>query len=630
MRAVSDDATTAPVTERSDIDAVAALLTRMIAEGQGESAVAIVVHLLTQMRAEIDALQHKLQAALRMLYGRKSEKLTAADQAELAKLLGDAAKPEGNTAKPEGDAAKPEGGASPSPVGDKAKPTKKPLPKEARHGRGGKPAGLPERRASSSVLEADRVCPQCLSRLQPFGHVECWRAEYEPGHFFVQTTQREQLSCRRCRDVVVTAPMPPTVIEGSEAGAGLIAKVLVDKGEDHLPLERQQRRLEREGLTVPISTLTGWWSQAADLLRPLHGALTHEAMRAWLPQVDGTGLDVLDRNHPKGIRKGTIWTAVGGRAVAFVFTPAKSRGLGELLALRPAIDEHGEPIVEEVLLATEPIAPALPWTMASTGAALPTEHEGDDDDGEEVTEGEGPTPQRRIGPVQCDGEKIFGSALRKLAVIFVLVHCWMHARRYFERAAKARDTRALVALALIGKMYEVERQATVEGVSAEERSRRRQAQSWPLLEKLRQWIEELRPQAPPSTPLGKAIRYVEGRWLSLCVFVLDGRIPLDNGEVERFIRRIGVGRHNWLFTGSDAAAARLCTVASLCATCRKLGLDPWAYLRDALLAAGSGMSAKELVADFTPWAWAEKQAQQADAEKAALAGGVAAESVVAA
>ena len=112
--------------------------------------------------------------------------------------------------------------------------------------------------------------------------------------------------------------------------------------------------------------------------------------------------------------------------------------------------------------------------------------------------------------------------------------------------------------------------------------------------------------------------------------MVDGRISIDNGEVERFIRRIGVGRHNWLFTGSDAAGKRLCTVASLCATCRKLGINPCEYLRDALLAAGSGMSAKSLVADFTPWAWAEKKAQQATAEKLAAVGAAVGESVVAA
>ena len=220
--------------------------------------------------------------------------------------------------------------------------------------------------------------------------------------------------------------------------------------------------------------------------------------------------------------------------------------------------------------------------------------------------------------MQCDGEGLFSSVQTASGLAIVLVHCWMHARRYFERAVKAKDLRAAVAMQLIGQMYDVERAATEAKVSPEERARRRQAETWPLLERLRDWVQEIGPKVAPSTPLGKALRYVERRWLSLCVFVLDGRIGIDNGEVERQIRRIAVGRNNWLFTGGDEAGARLATVASLCATCRKLGIDPWAYLRDALLAAGSGMSGRELVAGFTPWAWAQKQTKDANAESGAV------------
>ncbi len=207
----------------------------------------------------------------------------------------------------------------------------------------------------------------------------------------------------------------------------------------------------------------------------------------------------------------------------------------------------------------------------------------------------------------------------KVHVAIVLIHCWMHARRYFERAVKAKDLRASVAMQLIAQMYEVEKKATAEKVSPEERALRRQRDTWPLLEKLREWVLEIRAKVPPSTPLGKAIRYVEKRWLSLVVFVLDGRIPIDNGEVERHIRRVAIGRNNWIFAGGDQAARRLATVASLFATCRKLGIDPWEYLRDTLAAIGTGISANELARDFTPWAWAEKKAQKLDAEKSAVA-----------
>jgi hypothetical protein len=85
------------------------------------------------------------------------------------------------------------------------------------------------------------------------------------------------------------------------------------------------------------------------------------------------------------------------------------------------------------------------------------------------------------------------------------------------------------------------------------------------------------------------------------VFVLDGRIPIEHGEVKRVIRPIGVGRHKWLFTGSDETAVRLCIVTSVCATCRRLKINPWDYLRDVDDAIARGVSARQLALDWTPW-----------------------------
>jgi transposase len=611
--------------DRGDLEAVRALLVRMITEGHREEAVDLVIQLLADLREENVSLLHRLREALRKLYGRSSEKLSQKDKELLTRVLGDAGtQPPGatpmSTDNPTGPAAS-QGAAGGT----------KTLPEGAAHGRGGKPTGLPEKRSRSPVPQRQRTCPQCGGALHPFGSVDSWQVEYVPGHFVVNTTEREQLSCRRCRDVVVTAPAPAKVIDSGEPGAGLLARILVDKAEDHLPIERQQRRLEREGLTVPVTTLAGWWGQSAELLRPLAGALQREAMGAWLPQVDGTGIDVLDRDHPKGIRQGTIWTAEGGRAVAFVYTPAKSVGLGKVLALRPTVGADGELVAPSNDTQADPLddeAARSPGSDAGTtpmpGGEIPEvatsdpEDEPDDLPERGAEDNKGPVP-RLGGPIQCDGEKLFSSIQSRIGVVIVLVHCWMHARRYFERAVKARDLRAAIAMDLIGRMYDIERKATEQKVSPEERARRRQAETWPLLEQLRAWVLEINPKVPPSTPLGKALRYVERRWFSLVVFVLDGRIPIDNGEVERQIRRIAVGRRNWLFTKGDDAARRLCTVASLCATCRKLGIDPWAYLRDALLAAASGISSQQLARDFTPWAWAEKQTKKPDAEQPAIA-----------
>ena len=483
-----------PPIDRSDLEAVRALLVRMITEGHREEAVDLVIQLLADLREENVSLLHRLREALRRLYGRSSEKLSPQDHELLTRVLG-----ETNTQPP---------GATPvsadNPTGRPASESNaggtKTLPEGAAHGRGGKPTGLPEKRTRAPVPQRQRTCPQCGGALHPFGSVDSWQVDYVPGHFVVNTTEREQLSCRRCRDVVVTAPAPAKVIDSGEPGAGLLARILVDKGEDHLPIERQQRRLEREGLTVPVTTLAGWWGQSAELLRPLHGALQREAMHAWLPQVDGTGIDVLDRDHPKGIRQGTIWTAAGGRAVAFVYTPAKSVGLGEVLALRPTVGAEAEPVAPSNDTQVDPrdgdsegsrVRDAD--TTSTPGGQLPGVASSDpgEDDQDELPEHRAEDSKGMVlrvgGPIQCDGETLFASVLTRIGVQIVLVHCWMHARRWFERAVKARDLRAAVAMDLIGRMYDIERKATEQKVSPEERARRRQVETWPLLEQLRKW-----------------------------------------------------------------------------------------------------------------------------------------------
>lgn len=75
-----------------------------------------------------------------------------------------------------------------------------------------------------------------------------------------------------------------------------------------------------------------------------------------------------------------------------------------------------------------------------------------------------------------------------------------------------------------------------------------------------------------------------------------------------------------MFTGSDEAAERLATVATLCATCRHLGIDPWRYLYGVFSAIAAGVSSAALVRDFTPWAWAQNESQKPKAEKVAAVG----------
>lgn len=534
--------------DASDIKALRALLAKMIAEGQVDDAIDLSLGLLSDLRDQNDSLQVRLKNALRQLYGKRSEKMSSEQLELFQRILGSELTEPAAVPEP----AAPPSGERPS----RDKPVGKP------HGRSPMPERLPKEVKHREVAECERTCPTCGLRMVGFATESHWQVEYRPGHFVVELTECEKVACERCRNCVVTAPAPNKVIEGGQPGPGLLAKILVDKAEDHIPLERQHRRLEREGFTVPSTTLEGWWATTTDLLRPLHTALLDQALTVYLPQIDATGINVLDRDHAKGIRLGHVWTVVGGDTVVFSFAKGKSATLQELFEKRASLN-------------------------------LDPGH-----------------------PVLCDGEGLFNSAQSKAGVLIVLLHCWMHARRYFERALKSGDLRAGPAMKWIAQLYAIEREANEQQLSPEERTDRRLAQSLAVLDSLREWVFQIRPGVVPSSPLGKALAYLERRWMALSAFVVDSRVALDTGEVERQIRRLALGRNNWLFAGSELGAERLCTIATLCATCRKLKIDPWAYLRDVLQAIADKVPVKTLIADFSPAAWRDKKkAQQPNAQQ---------------
>jgi len=97
--------------------------------------------------------------------------------------------------------------------------------------------------------------------------------------------------------------------------------------------------------------------------------------------------------------------------------------------------------------------------------------------------------------------------------------------------------------------------------------------------------------------------YALARWSALCRFLDDGRID----TVERAIRPIALGRKNHLFAGSDGGAARWATVASLLATAKLNGVEPFAYLKDVLERLSNGHPMSQLD-DLLPWNWARSSA----------------------
>jgi hypothetical protein len=152
----------------------------------------------------------------------------------------------------------------------------------------------------------------------------------------------------------------------------------------------------------------------------------------------------------------------------------------------------------------------------------------------------------------------------------------------------------------IGQLYEIE--ARIRGRSPRERRAIRQAESKPLVEALKAWLEVQLGSVSLKAGIAEAINYGFNHWHGLVQFLEDGRIEIDSNTVERSMRPIKLSRKNALFAGHDEGAASWACIASLIETCKLNDVDPNAYLADVLTKLVNLWPHARLD-ELLPWAW---------------------------
>jgi hypothetical protein len=118
-------------------------------------------------------------------------------------------------------------------------------------------------------------------------------------------------------------------------------------------------------------------------------------------------------------------------------------------------------------------------------------------------------------------------------------------------------------------------------------------------------MEATRPCALPKSPLGSPIGYAANNWSALGRYRDEGYLAIDNNLAERTLRAVALGQNNWGVVGSGVGGQTAATLYSIVGTCKHLGIDPWAYLRESLpglFALGEEPSAEQL-RDWLPDRW---------------------------
>jgi hypothetical protein len=183
----------------------------------------------------------------------------------------------------------------------------------------------------------------------------------------------------------------------------------------------------------------------------------------------------------------------------------------------------------------------------------------------------------------------------------VEVACWAHCRRYWWKARENEPDRAHHVLAVISKLYEVER-ATKECTS-KERQAARMEHAAPLLTDLHAWLDDQ--EFLPKSQIGKAATYTRNQWAALNRYLADGELSIDNNISERAVKPVAIGRKNWLFVGSESAGRRAAQHMSLIASCKDNRVEPFAYLRDIFTQLPLGAGLETLLPDV----WLQRHPQ---------------------
>jgi hypothetical protein len=170
-------------------------------------------------------------------------------------------------------------------------------------------------------------------------------------------------------------------------------------------------------------------------------------------------------------------------------------------------------------------------------------------------------------------------------------------RKFYDIEIAHKSATAREALERIAALYGIEKE--IHGRTPEERLAARNKRSRPLLESLKQWLEETLGKLSKKSDTAMAVRYALGRSSALTRYCADGRLEIDNNAAERSLRAVALGRKNYLFAGSDRGGESAAALYSLIGTAKLNGIDPEAYLRNLLSRVAEHPINR--IAELLPW-----------------------------
>jgi transposase len=349
-------------------------------------------------------------------------------------------------------------------------------------------------------------------------------------------------------------PRKKGLVEGNRFDTSIGAEIVTARFGYHLPYYRQQDWFAGCGWTPSRSTLLNISAAVAEVLQPLV-----DLYRELLLSCGGLGCD-----------ETTVTLIVPATIPQVDADDPRSQRIHDVLSQAHV---EGRKSVNARMWAYRPFE--LPFNVFDF--TVSRHRDGPDDVLEDYT-----------GKLMADCWSGFEAIELRSDARIVRGACWAHARRKVFEARDNAPQQSSVLLAMIRELFDVEDRG--KPLTVEERLALRERESRPVLKRLRAYLEsDAVARVLPKSAMGKALTYLNNHWEALQVFVGDGRMPIDNNEVEQLMKQVALGRKNWLFLGSVEAGNRAATLLTIISTAVRNDLDVYAYVKDVLdqLLAGS-------------------------------------------
>lgn len=476
-------------------------------------------------------LEHTVTVYQRCLFGSRSEKIDPKElEARIAQAAAEARDqlaqekrpgdppPEAEEEQAEGKADKPADPADP-PADQPEDPQKQKKRKARPHGRRGFPAHLPRRRIEHPVDPAQALCACCPD------HPPLVQVGEDTCEKLVKLPVQYEVHVHvypqmACQRCHEGVTSAPRQDNRLKADVSVIADVVVKKYLEHQPLYRQQQAFDRLGIPISRQTLCDWTGWCSDQVEPIVKAMAEYILSQSLVQSDETPVRMQLADGQ--MQTARLWAyGLPWAEVVFDFRTDKSQQ-GPMEFLR------------------------------GTKARF----------------------------VQADGGSSYGPVFEALELQHIA--CMAHIRRdLFEARADAPLAVDLV-LAAIQKLYRVEARAKTQGMSLAARLELRQREAKPIFMEVGQLIATLRQDVLPKSPLGRALNYAHNQWPAMAQYLEVPQAELDNNSIEHSLRAVVLGRRNWLHVGQESGGEKAANLFSLMITCKRLHVEPYAYLHDIL------------------------------------------------